>query len=95
MGIPLSSILALIILPYLKQARVRTTHAVTGLAKGLYFVRARNFKSYLQRKQGVMIMIMIHPLSITPVRPSVCLSMTWCQRIKSYRILMKSGVGVD
>jgi len=39
-------------------------------------------------------MMSIHPLSSAPVRPSVCLSMTSCQRLKPCRILMKSGVGV-
>jgi hypothetical protein len=76
MGVLLSSILALIIFIVFKQARVRTTHAVTSLAKGLYFFRERNFKSYLQSKQGLMMMMMmiIHPLSSASVRPSVCLS---------------------
>jgi len=77
-GILLSSILSLIIFILFKQAGVRTTHAVTGLAKGLYFVMTRNFKSYLQSKQGLMMMMMmmmmsIHLLSSAPVRLSVCL----------------------
>jgi len=90
---PLSSILDLIIFIVFKQARVRTTHAVTGLAKGLYFVKARNFESHLQSRQGLMMMI-IHSLSSAPVHPSVCLSMNWCQRLKRCRNLMKYGLGV-
>jgi len=71
MGMSLSCTLALIVCIVFKQARVRKLHAVTGLAKGIHFVRARNFKSYLQIKQGLM---MIHPLSSTQVHPSICLS---------------------
>jgi hypothetical protein len=75
MGIPLSTILALITFIAFKQARVSKTRAVTGLAKGLDFVRARNLRSYLQSKKGLMMMMMmttsIHLLSSAPVLLSV------------------------
>lgn len=93
MDTPLSSVLAIIVFVVFKQARVRTTHVVTGLAKGPYFLRAKYFKNYLQSKQG-LIMMSIHPLSSAPVRPSVRLFMICCQRLKRFRILMKFGIGV-
>jgi len=94
MDTPLSSIVIIIIFIVFRQARVRTTHAVTGLAKGLYFLRARWVIYKVNKAWWWWWWVYTHCPVLQSVRPFVCLSMTCCQRLKHFRILMKSGVRV-